>query len=54
MLFTITKNNFSDSDDNKFKLKKIKKDAIQIKRPFSGFDSKYLIIFPNFINFLNC
>ena len=26
-------NNFSDSDDNKIKLKEIKKDAIQSRRP---------------------
>ena len=33
MLFTITINNFYDSDDNKIKFKKIfKKDAIQSRR----------------------
>ena len=31
-LFRITKNNCSDSDNNKIKLKKIKKDAIQSRR----------------------
>ena len=33
LLFTITTNNFSDSDDNKRKWKKIEKDAIQSRCP---------------------
>ena len=33
LLFKIKINNFSDSDDNKIKYKKIKKGAIQSRRP---------------------
>ena len=49
LLFTITINNFSDSDDNKIKLKKIKKcySETSIDALFSGFDctKQYLSYF---------